>query len=348
MSRKKISILLVNLGSPNSYKTSDVRSYLNEFLMDKYVIDVPYFIRAMIVKGFILPTRPKISGLAYKSIWTEKGSPLITHSHILREKLSNILNYDIYLAMRYGSPSIESVLQTINDQDVEELFVIPLYPQFAMSSTKTCIEKIKQINSNHFHKYKLHFLESFYNDEGFINSLSNSIKPYLKNNYDKILFSYHGLPERQLTKVDPTNKHCGKVKNCCIIPSEAHKYCYKHQCYDTTSNVISKLNIEPNQYDVGFQSRLGNTPWIKPFTDTILMEYAKTGIKNIAVVCPSFVSDCLETLEEVGIRFKEMFLKAGGENLELIPCLNDSSEWVNALADLSNKFVDSKNIPTEA
>ncbi len=333
------AVLLVNLGSPDSTSVKDVRKYLDEFLMDRNVIDVPYPIRALIVKGFILPFRPKKSAEAYASIWWQEGSPLIVISQQLFQKVKNKVNVPVALAMRYGNPSIENTLKDLLAEypDLKEIKIIPLYPHYAMATTKTVIEKTHEVIQKNKWQLKLDALESFYNEPDYITALSHSIQPYLQNNFDYFLFSYHGIPERHVKKTDVTKNHCLKTADCCNVKSEAHQFCYRHQTIETTRLVAEKLALQPTQYSQSFQSRLGQDAWLKPYTEPELTRLAKAGVKRIAVVCPAFVADCLETLEEIAVRGKVVFVEAGGEDLQLIPCLNDNDEWADVLASYCNK-----------
>jgi len=334
------AILLVNLGSPDSWEVRDVKKYLDEFLMDANVIDVPWIIRVLIVKGFILPKRPKYSSEAYKKIWTIDGSPLIVISKKVKEKLINHIDLPIELGMRYGNPSIASTIKNLkkDNSEIQQILLVPLYPHYAMSSYGTVVDKVRSELSNLYPDITLNILSNFYNDKLYINTLSESIRPFLENDYDHILFSYHGLPERHLKKTDPTKKHCLRVENCCIVESPAHQYCYRHQVFETTKLTIEALGISRKKYSISFQSRLGWDKWLDPNTESMLIKLANTGVKKLLVVCPAFVSDCLETLEEIEIRGKENFLSAGGEELILIPCLNDNQIWIETLADWINNY----------
>ena len=316
-------ILAVNLGSPEAPHEAEVRTYLREFLMDKNVIDIPRPIRDLIVKGFILPKRPKESAEAYASIWTNEGSPLI------------VVPVPIYMAMRYGQPAIESTIKEIVAQhpELKKIILLPLYPHYAMSSVGTVQDIVKQILRKQYPDLKLVIQKPFYNDPEYIDALTGSIKSVLEDNYH-LLFSYHGLPVRHLKKSDVTRSHCYKTANCCQTPSPAHDFCYKHQVLETTRLVVKKLGLTESDYTIAFQSRLGRDEWIRPSTGDMLPTLPAKGIKKLAVVCPAFVSDCLETLEEIGIRGKEDFLENGGESFVLIPCLNESAIFVDSLAKI--------------
>ena len=333
----------MNLGSPDSTEVKDLKRYLDQFLMDERVIDKPWLLRALLVKGIIIPTRAPKSAEAYKSIWTKDGSPLIVISKQLRDELQKEMKEDVVIAMRYGNPSPRAAYDELlkKNPDLEEVLVIPLYPHYAMSSFETAVEFAKEQHQKGNYQFKLSFVEPFYQEENYIHALSESIRPYL-NDYDQILFSYHGIPERHITKCDPTRQHCLKVANCCEVPSAAHEFCYRHQCWVTTQLVTEKLNIPKEKTGISFQSRLGRDPWLKPYTAKRLEELPKEGVKKVLVVCPAFVSDCLETLEEMGEEGKETFLHAGGESFTLIPCLNVHPLWVKTLA----KYVNEKEMMT--
>ena len=325
----KKGILLVNLGSPDSTKTKDVRKYLDEFLMDERVIDIPYWKRFLLIKGIILNVRPKKSAAAYKKIWWKEGSPLVVISERFSKKVAEKLDIPVALGMRYGSMSIKKGIQELHDQGVEEILLIPLYPHYAMSSYETVVEKAKEINRKDFPNIKINSLPVFYNNTGYINAMSSNIKNYLNGfDYDHILFSYHGIPERHIFKSDTTKSHCKLDKSCCSTPSKAHRTCYKHQCLETTRLIVEELGLKEGTYSNSFQSRLLKDPWLKPYTDFELEKFPKEGKKNLAVITPAFVSDCLETLEEIAMEGKDEFLKAGGESYKHIPCMNDNDEWV--------------------
>lgn len=332
----KKGILLINLGSPDSTKTSDVRKYLREFLSDKKVIDI-WFVRNIILNLFILPFRPKKSAEAYRKIWWKEGSPLIVLTERLQAKLSKKTDYPIAIGMRYGNPSIEKGLAELKAQGCEHIFVIPLYPQYAMSTIETVVDKTIEVQKKKFKEMKLDFLSPFYDDDDYITILANSIKKELPDNFDKLLFSYHGVPERHIYKTDKT-KTC-ELGNCCFKEDNpSHKTCYRHQCYKVTELTREKLGFSKEQVMQTFQSRLGNDPWLQPYTDATLGNWPEQGVKNIAVVAPAFVSDCLETLEEIAMEGKEEFIEAGGESFKYIPCLNDSDEFVDFLNSKIQKW----------
>lgn len=324
----------MNLGSPDSTKVKDVRRYLNEFLMDERVIDMPYLKRLLLVKGIIAPFRAPKSAEAYRSIWTENGSPLIEFTRKLVAALQKQIGLPVEMAMRYGNPSIETAYKNLLNRDnkINEVIAVPLYPHYAMSSYETAVENAKDIKRKKNYSFKLSFIKPCYNEPSYIGALAESIRLYLEKGYDHILFSYHGIPERHLIKSDPTGCHCLKSENCCSEPSVAHATCYRHQCYTTTKLVTEKLGIPSSKYGISFQSRLGRDPWLKPYTDFRLEELPKEGVKKLLILCPAFISDCLETLEEIEERGKETFLHAGGESYTMIPCLNVHPTWVQTLA----------------
>jgi ferrochelatase len=317
-------VLMVNLGSPKSTDPKDVKSYLGEFLMDERVIDVPYILRAILVKGIILNTRPKQSAKAYKKIWWDEGSPLIVLSERLQSKIDNFTEVPISLAMRYGQPSMHMGLKELHDKGVDEVLILPLYPQFAMATTETILVLAEQLRDEHFPKMKFTTVPPFYNHPDYVNVLSASIYEKIKDlDYEHLLFSYHGVPERHIRKSDD---------KCCQTPSKAHKFCYRHQCYDTTRLVGEALKLKEGTFSTSFQSRLGFDPWLKPYTDRTIEKLALTGTKNMAIVTPAFVSDCLETLEEIAMEGEEIFHENGGKNFTVIPCLNDREDWVKTLS----------------
>lgn len=324
----------MNLGSPDSTRVKDVRRYLNEFLMDERVIDIPYLGRLFLVKGIIVPFRAPKSAHAYQTIWTKEGSPLTVLSKQLQEALQQQVTEPVALAMRYGAPAPWTAYDELLAKvpDLEEVVLVPLYPHYAMSSYETAVEYAKAVHSKKKYKFRLTIIPPYYNDIAYLNALAESMRPYVQQPFDHLLFSYHGVPERHILKGDVTGNHCLKVANCCEVNSEAHKYCYRHQCLVTTKKVAEMLNIPAQKYSHSFQSRLGRDPWLQPYTAQRLAELPGEGIKNLLVACPAFVSDCLETLEEIAIQGKETFMQAGGESFTMIPCLNVHPMWVKAIA----------------
>lgn len=326
-------VLLVNLGSPDSPSVADVRRYLGQFLMDEHVIDAPYLIRRLIVSGFILPFRPKRSAHAYRAIWWEEGSPLIVISRRVRELLAQQLDVPVELAMRYGNPSIEAGLRGLASRlrGLTKVRAIPLYPHYAMSTVQSTVVEVERVKKELNLDVDIDWVEPFYDDPPYIDALSESARPYLQGGYDHLLVSYHGLPERHLKKTDPTGGHCLSSSGCCRTPSPAHRTCYRHQVLRTTELFTAKLGIPEDKYTVSFQSRLGKDTWMAPFTIDEVVRLARSGVGSLKVICPAFVSDCLETLEEIGIGVREQFLSAGGTDFDVIPCMNDHPLWIKAL-----------------
>jgi len=334
-------VLLVNLGSPDSPEPKDVKKYLGEFLMDERVIDVPKWARTLLVKGIILNTRPKASAKAYKKIWWDEGSPLIVLSERLKEKVQGKIKVPIALSMRYGSMNIKDGIESLIKQGVNQILIFPLYPQFAMATTETILVLANDLQKEFFPGITIDSIPPFYNDQDYIRVLSESIKKSLKNiKHEHLLFSYHGIPERHIRKSDVTNSHCKIDKSCCNTSSKAHEFCYKHQCVEVTRLVGKYLNLKEGSFSTSFQSRLGFDPWLRPYTDRTIESLGQNGVKNMAIVTPAFVSDCLETLEEIAMEGKEIFLESGGSNFTTIPCLNDEPNWVALVAKWINKWVD--------
>ena len=329
----------MNLGSPDSTEVKDVRRYLDEFLMDGRVIDTPLLLRALLVKAIIVPFRAPKSAVAYRSVWTKDGSPLIAISKQLQRALQEQVDEPVALAMRYGNPTPWATFDELLQQapDLEEVVLVPLYPHYAMSSYETAVEYAKKIHRQRKYPFKLTIIEPFYDEPAYLDALIDSVKPYLEQEYDHIVFSYHGIPERHVQKSDITGQHCLKSADCCTVDSEAHKTCYRHQCIVTTNRVAKALNIPVSKYSFSFQSRLGRDEWLKPYTAIRLAEMPKEGIKKLLILCPAFVSDCLETLEEMGEEGRDIFLHAGGESFTLIPCLNVHPLWIKAVMTMVEK-----------
>lgn len=327
----KKGLLLINLGTPASPSVADVRRYLAEFLSDWRVIDLPWPLRYILLYAFILPFRPKKSAHAYQAIWTEQGSPLLVYSERLLSRLREKLpkSYEVSLGMRYGHPSIDTALAQL--AHCQEISVLPLYPQYASASTGSSIEYVFNYYAKQAHIPNLRIIRDFHDHPAFIEAFAALIRPYILN-HDHILFSYHGLPERQLTKLG-----CNPVcRGSCPSDSAPQNACYRAQCTRSTALIAAQLSLEPSKYSMAFQSRLGKTPWIQPYTDEVLVQLAAQGVKRLAVTCPSFVSDCLETIEEIGIRAKAQWLALGGEAFTMIPSLNDSDEWLSAILSIAS------------
>lgn len=328
MSKK--GVLLVNLGTPDSTKVPDVRKYLREFLMDKRVIDVPFLNRWTLVNLIIAPLRAPKSAKEYERLFDEKGSPLKYYGFEVRDKLREVLNeaYQVELAMRYQSPSIEEGLNAL--KNCESIHVIPLFPQYASASTGSVQDKVMEIVREWQIVPSLKLTSQFFEEELFLDTIvDNGRKMMEKKVYDHFLFSYHGIPERQITKGE-VDGHC-QFGNCCDALSEKNRYCYRAQCYATTRLLVEKMGLKEGSYTVSFQSRLGKTPWIKPYTDEVLEDLPKKGVKNVLAFSPSFIADCLETTVEVGETYQEDFIQAGGEAWDLVPSLNAEEKWIACL-----------------
>ncbi|MCB1214668.1 MAG: ferrochelatase [Deltaproteobacteria bacterium] len=334
-----IGILLSNLGTPKSPQTADVRRYLREFLSDPDVIDINKFSRWFLVNLIIAPFRAPKSTKAYQSIWMKEGSPLLVYSQRLTKALSESLeaNYIVKLGMRYGEPSLKTALQEFKQQGIDELRVLPLYPQYATSTTGSTEKAVLSLCKT-LKMPEPRFIPSFFDHPDYIESIVKSAQENLKTfKPDFVLFSYHGLPERQILKTDLSGQYCLKSPDCCDRLIAANGLCYRAHCAATTRAVAEGLELKKENYLMSFQSRLGRTPWIQPFTDLVLSQLAKEGKKRLAVFCLSFVADCLETLEEIGIRAREQWRAEGGEELLLIPALNDNSIWVETLQKMLTK-----------
>ena len=335
MANNLIGILLINLGTPEEATPEKVKPYLREFLMDKLVIDIPYLFRWVLVNGIILRKRHHTSAAAYKKIWTDKGSPLMVHTLKLAEELHAHLGPDFRVvpAMRYGKPSIGSGLERL--KDCSRVVALPLYPQYSLAATQSCIDEAQRAAKKLKISSPIHFLPAFYDSVHFIKAFSDQTRELIdQKKPDHVIFSFHGVPERHVKKTDRQGNHCLKSPSCCDMINEKNRNCYRAQCFATAKLMASDLNLEPSMYTVSFQSRLGRTPWIKPYTDFLYKELAAKGVRNVLVVSPSFVADCLETLEEIAIRGKADFVSSGGSDLHLVPSLNSRPSWVKALGQV--------------
>ena len=331
---KNEAVLLVNLGSPKNLDKKSVKQYLKVFLSDDYVVDLPKLLQQLILRAFILPFRPNKTLHAYKQVWTKEGSPLIVSTKKIAMKLAEKTNWNVEIAMRYEEPSIKEALEKLKNQGCKKLFVITLYPHKAMATTITTEVEVRRIADNVFKELELVFIKPFYGNKQYINALKKSIEPFIeKDHFDKLIFSYHGIPERQAKKTDVTGKHCFSSENCCEIECPGSADCYKAHTVQTTNKVVKELGLDNENWEISYQSRIG-PGWLKPFTDKRLSAMPNNGIKSIAIVCPSFISDCLETLEEIDIRGRETFFNAGGEKMTYIPCLNDSENTIELLKTL--------------
>jgi ferrochelatase len=333
----KKGVLLVNLGTPDSPEVKDVRKYLDQFLMDERVIDINAFKRTLLVKGIIVPFRsPKTSKL-YKEIWDENGSPLLYFSKIqaalVQEQLGD--DYHVELAMRYQSPSIASALEKMKAGLVESIRVIPLFPQYASASTGSVMQLVMELVSKWATIPAISFVSSFHDNELMLDTFAENARKYKPETFDHVLFSFHGLPERQLLKCDHTGSFCLKKDNCCDTINDTNKFCYSAQGHDTARLLAAKLNIAREDYTVCFQSRLGKEPWVQPYTSDVLKKLAAEGKKRLLVFSPAFVADCLETIYEITVEYQEEFKALGGEHVQLVESLNDDPKFIKALVDMA-------------
>jgi protoporphyrin/coproporphyrin ferrochelatase len=328
--------LLVNLGTPDAPRPREVRRYLREFLCDPRVIDLPTLPRLLLVEGVILPTRPRRTAAAYAKVWTDAGSPLLVHGEALRTALEERLGagWVVALGMRYGRPSLGDALRRLEERGVREVVALPLFPQYSTAATGSALAALfAQPAAARLHRITA--VGPFYDDPGFVRAWRDVAAPALAGfRADRVLFSYHGLPERQIRAADTSGAHCLASPDCCAQPSPAHLSCYRAQCYATTAALVAALGLDPARTSTSFQSRLGRTPWIRPFTDIVLPELAATGVRRLAIACPSFAADCLETVEEIGIRAREQWRELGGEELLRIDCPNAHPTFVEAVARL--------------
>ena len=330
-------VLIINLGTPNGATTGEVRKFLREFLSDPNVIDINPVARRLLLYLYVLPFRPIRSARAYKKVWTRDGSPLLVHGRDLARELGSRLGKGIpvYLAMRYGNPSISTALKRLKEHGVDRIVILPLYPQFAASTITSTMDKVAQEARSLWADPSVVQIPPFYSHPGFIRSMAAIGKPLLGAlDPDHILMSYHGLPERHIRKIDAKGMHCLANDSCCDRIQEVNRNCYRAHCFETSRLLARELGLAPGDYTVCFQSRMGRAPWIKPYTDRVVERLAKTGKKRVAVFCPAFVADCLETLEEIGIRGREQFVAAGGETLTLIPSLNTHPMWVETVTEM--------------
>ena len=327
--------LLINLGTPDAPQSGPVRTYLREFLSDPRVIDIHPVGRKLLLEAVILPLRPAKSAEAYRKVWTDRGSPLLVESLALTARVRAALGLPVELGMRYGKPSIASALRKLVDARVDRLAVAPLYPQYSSAATGSSLEEVFRQAGKLDVVPALSTLPPFYADPRFIEAFALQGEPVLaREKPDHVLFSFHGLPERHVRRTDPTGRHCLQSAQCCDSMMDANRDCYRAQCFATARALAARLRLDLNAYTVCFQSRLGRTPWIKPYTDLVLPELAARGVKRIAVFCPAFVADCLETLEEIGLRARDQWLGLGGQSLALVPSLNASDAWVTTLTAL--------------
>jgi ferrochelatase len=327
-------LLVLNLGTPDAPETRAVRRYLREFLSDPRVLDIPQLLRAFLLHVCILPFRPRRTAEAYRKVWMAQGSPLLVHGRDLVRKLQSALGSGVRveLAMRYQSPSIASALDTFRSVAVDRVAVLPLFPQYSSAASGSALEDVYRQAGRRWNTPSLEVVPPFYDHPAFIDALREVTAPCLRGfRPDRVLMSFHGLPERQVLKSDESGgRHCLKSADCCAEVGEANRLCYRAHCFATARVLAAALALPDASWEVAFQSRLGREPWIRPFTDVRVRELAKSGVRRLAVVCPSFVADCLETLEEIGIRARDDFIAHGGEDLCAVPCLNSHDVWVRA------------------
>ncbi len=340
--RRRTGVLLIQLGTPSSPSVADVRRYLREFLGDRRVLDMPRLPHWILLHLVILPFRPRRSAEAYASIWTRNGSPLLIHSRGLAEALAARLGRDfvVELGMRYGEPSVGEALDRLAGEDVDRLIALPLFPQHADSTTGSAVAHLLERARAKWHEGEITTIDAFYDHPGFIASMAELARsPLDEFQPDHVLMSYHGLPERQIRKGDASGSHCLSSDDCCAAIETANRHCYRAQCFASTRALATALGLDAAHHSLSFQSRLGRTPWIRPYTDDVLPELVSRGVRRLAVLCPSFVADCLETLEEIGIRARDQWMELGGEDFLLTPCLNAEPRWVEAVAEMVRERV---------
>ncbi len=338
MATQRSGLLLINVGTPESPSPSDVRVYLRQFLSDPRVLDTNPVLRWLVLNFIILPRRPRASGAAYAKIWSERGSPLLFHSRDLVERVQERVgrNVAVVLGMRYGQPSIASALEALRDLRVDRVVVFPLYPQYSSAATGSSIEEVCRAASELWCVPSLQFVPPFFDHPAFIDSCAEVARPYVeRSTAEKVFFSFHGLPERHVRKSDDTGKHCLASDGCCDRMVEANRNCYRAQCFATARLLAERLGVPEDRRIVCFQSRLGRDPWIRPYTDLVIADEARRGVKRALILSPAFVADCLETIEELGIRGAEAFRAAGGESLELVPSLNAGGRWADAVVRIA-------------
>jgi ferrochelatase len=338
--KDRVGLLLVNLGTPESPHPRDVRPYLREFLSDPRVIDIGALPRWLLLNLFILPFRPRRSGEAYEKIWTDRGSPLLFHTEDLAESVRQRFGGSVVvdIAMRYGRPSIATALARFRTRAVDRIVVFPLYPQYSSAATGSSVEKVFVETSRAWNTPFVQIVPPFYDHPAFIDACVGVAKPTLAEApWEKIVFSFHGLPERHCVKSDDTGAHCLKSSSCCDRIVEANRNCYRAQCFATARAIASGLGIPEDKRIVCFQSRLGRSPWIRPYTDEVVVQLARGGVKRAMILSSAFVADCLETIEELGIRAAASFKANGGETLRLVPSLNATDAWADGVVTLARE-----------
>ncbi len=333
----KTGVLIVNLGTPDSPSVADVRKYLREFLMDGRVIDIPYLFRFLLVQGIIAPFRAPKSAKTYREVWTPAGSPLKVYGLSNEIELQKLLGDDfvVKLGMRYQSPSIKTALDAFQKMGLSRIVVIPFFPQYASATTGSVYEEVMRLLTKWQVVPEVKFISTFFDHPKVLAGyVENGLKMMATHDYEHFVFSFHGVPERHIRKGDCNGDVC-KMGSCCDSLGAFNQLCYRAQCFETTRLLVKQLNIPEGKYTTCFQSRLGTDPWIKPYTEDLVKELPKRGIKNVLAFSPAFVADCLETTVEVGEEYKELFEENGGEHWHLVPSLNDSPRWVEALAEMA-------------
>lgn len=334
----KTGVLLINLGTPDSPAVADVRRYLTQFLNDPRVIDTSALTRFLVVNLFIVPFRAPKSAKLYEAIWSKEGSPLLIHGNKVKEQLQKNLgdSFVVELGMRYQNPSLQEALDRLRKASVERIIVLPLYPQYASSSTGSSMDEMMRILQTWQVFPTLKIINKFYDREDFIKAWIKVAEKYDHQEYDHVLFSYHGLPERQIYKASANygNYHCQLNSECCASITDANRYCYRAACYHTSRELAKHLGIPSSKYTVAFQSRLGKTPWIQPFSDEVVIRKAKEGVKKMLVFSPAFVADCLETIYEIGTEYQHLFEANGGGKIQLVESLNSHPAWIESLKNM--------------
>ncbi|MFP3914062.1 MAG: ferrochelatase [Actinomycetota bacterium] len=332
-----VGVLLVQLGTPRSPDTGDVRRYLRQFLSDPRVMDIPAPLRFLLLNAVILPFRPRRSAHAYRQIWTDRGSPLTLHTRALAREVESVLGegYRVAVGMRYQEPSLRAALEELDAAGCRRLVILPLFPQYSSAATGSALEAAVREATSGWNVPDVTTVGEFYDDEAFLDALVDTTRPHLEEfRPDHVLFSYHGLPEKQIRRSDPSGEWCLQSSTCCESISEVNRYCYRAQSYATTRLAAARLGLAAGSYSTAFQSRLAGQKWIEPYTDVVLADLHEAGVRRLAVLTPSFTADCLETLEEIGIRGRKQWQDLGGEDFLLVPCLNAERSWVEAVAGM--------------
>lgn len=338
----RTGVLLVQLGTPDAPRPREVRRYLREFLSDPRVLSMPALARKLLLELVILPTRPRRSAKAYAKIWTDEGSPLMLHSVALRDGVAAALggDYVVELAMRYGTPAITDGIEKLGEVDVDRIVVLPLFPQYSAATTASILARVQEETARYWDVRPLTTLGEFHDHPGFVAAWREVAAPILAEaGPDHVLFSYHGLPESQIVESDPSGAHCLATEDCCASICATNRHCYRAQCFATTAALADTLGLDPGTVTTSFQSRLGRTPWIRPYTDEIVETLRERGVERLAVLSPAFVADNLETLEEIGMQLAEQWQALGGRSLTLVPSLNAHPRWVETVADLVRSAV---------